>query len=354
MDTPENRFIKSIVSQSRKRLHNFENRLRQHNGAPDNQRISDSFLQELQQWQRPLKKMLSQSFLSEVSPSPRLQRESLVLQQKAGYSAVYRIWQKLKLYLDVFDGMTHVSMKSVAEIYEIWCFLSIQQILTDELGFSEKPRALTKLRLNELLEYRFKDGFAGAFEFERTDGIGARLAHEPLFQKSKTNPKTYLVNQKPDIVLEVTFPGPDARRYLWVFDAKYRISHEVDRFGMQNADNTDYVPDDAINQMHRYRDALIGTAHGPHSTSKHRPVFAAFALYPGHFDQRQEDNPYAHAIDEIGIGAFALLPSRHDTAGRYWLTQFLQQQIGTQAPQYDRQLAQEQLLVQEAARIPHY
>lgn len=354
VDTPENRFIKGIVVQSRKRLHHFERRLRQHNDAPDNQRISESFLQELAQWQRPLQKMLSQTFLSEVHASPHLQRESLVLQQKTGYSAVYRIWQKLKLYLDVFDGMTNISMKSVAEIYEVWCFLSIQQILEDDLGFTEKPRSAAKLTLNSLLEYRFKDGFAGAFEFERADGISARLAHEPLFQKSKTNPKTYLVNQKPDIVLEVTFPEPNARRYLWVFDAKYRISHEVDRFGRQSTDNTDYVPDDAINQMHRYRDALIGTTSGPHSTSKHRPVFAAFALYPGHFDQPQEDNPYAHAIDEIGIGAFALLPSQYNTAGRYWLTRFLQQQIGTQASRYSRQLTQEQLLVQEAARIPHY
>ncbi|GAA3893605.1 hypothetical protein GCM10022228_00910 [Halomonas cibimaris] len=262
VDTPENRFIKSIVEQSHKRLRHFENRLRQHNKAPDNQRISDSFLQELQQWQRPLQKMLGQSFLSEVRPSPRLQQESLVLQQKAGYSAVYRIWQKLKLYLDVFDGMTHISMKSVADIYEIWCFLSIHQIVVDVLGFTEKPRALNRLKRSELFEYRFKDGFAGAFEFERADGISARLAHEPLFQKSTTNPKTYLVNQKPDIVLEVTFPGPDARRYLWVFDAKYRIRHTLDRCG-KSTDNTDYVPDDAINQMHRYRDALIGTASGP-------------------------------------------------------------------------------------------
>lgn len=356
VDTPENRFIKGIVAQSKKQLHAFENRLRNSRGAPDNQRISDSFLAELGQWQRPLQKMLDQSFLQEVRPSPVLQRESLVLQQKTGYSAVYRIWQQLKLYLDVFDGMTGVSMKSVAEIYEVWCFLSLQQILTDDLGFSEKTRALPKLTINDFFEHRFKDGFAGAFEFKREDGITARLAHEPLFRKGGTNPRTYLITQKPDIVLEVTLPAPDNQRFLWVFDAKYRINNEKSRFDTEDIDATDYVPDDAINQMHRYRDALIGTTRGEHSeeTTKSRPVFAAFALYPGHFDQRQEDNPYADAIAEIGIGAFALLPSHDDTAGRYWLTRFLQEQIGTQDQEYGLQSAQEQLLVQEAARIPHY
>lgn len=73
------------VSRSKRQLAEFEQKLGQSNQAPERQRLSDSFLNELHNWQQPLQKVLS--------------RESLVLQQKTGYSAVYRVWQELKFYL---------------------------------------------------------------------------------------------------------------------------------------------------------------------------------------------------------------------------------------------------------------
>ena len=68
-----------------------------------------------------------------------------------------------------------------------------------------------------------------------------------------------------------------------------------------NSSYIDHVPDDAINQLHRYRDALIHLSAQGVEHHKSRPVFGAFALYPGYFDQSQEPFPYAHAIQEIGI-----------------------------------------------------
>ena len=100
-------------------------------------------------------------------------------------------------------------------------------------------------------------------------------------------------------------------------------------------------------------------------TKKSRPVFGAFALYPGFFVQTQRQNPYAAAIEEVGIGAFALLPSQADThyCGHHWLLEFLQAQIGpaptpqngqSNAAIYSTAGIAERLFVQEAARIPYY
>ncbi|MEG7566420.1 restriction endonuclease-like protein [Vibrio cholerae] len=406
VDTPENRFIKMAVSKSKRQLAEFEQKLRQSNQAPERQRLSDSFLNELHSWQQPLQKVLGQSFLKEVGAYTGLNRESLVLQQKTGYSAVYRIWQELKFYLDVFGNQSSISMKSVAEIYEVWCFLCLKQILEQELGFELVENGATKLAQNDFFEYQLKDGFAGAFRFKRSDGVTARLAHEPKFTKKGQSIRSYLVNQEPDIVLEVTLPkSPDLtkadsseeKQFIWLFDAKYRIKTEKNRFDDSNEDieSTDYVPDDAINQMHRYRDALIRLSepHGHESSSgnagqpakKSRPVFGAFALYPGFFDQTTTPNPYAAAIEEVGIGAFALLPSQDEpsqnepsqnelsqtdpnqTKSRYsghqWLLEFLQAQIGTapnaQTEQNNEAMypvagMAERLYVQDAARIPYY
>jgi hypothetical protein len=382
VDTPENRFIKMAVSQSKRQLAEFEQKLRQSNQAPERQRLSDSFLNELHSWQQPLQKVLGQSFLKEVGAYTGLSRESLVLQQKTGYSAVYRIWQELKFYLDVFGNQSSISMKSVAEIYEVWCFLCLKQILEQDLGFELVENSATKLAQNDFFEYQLKDGFAGAFRFKRSDGVTARLAHEPKFTKKGQAIRSYLVNQEPDIVLEVTLPksadftkadSSEEKQFIWLFDAKYRIKNEKNRFDDSNEDidSKDYVPDDAINQMHRYRDALIRLTESHPNISdeppvkKSRPVFGAYVFYPGYFKQNLERNPYASAIAEVGIGAFALLPSQSEDSycGHQWLLEFLQEQIGTvpnaqngqnNMASYSVASMAERLYVQEAARIPYY
>ena len=372
VDTPENRFIKMAVSKSKRHLAEFEQKLRQSNQAPERQRLSDSFLNELHSWQQPLQKVLGQSFLKEVGAYTGLSRESLVLQQKTGYSAVYRIWQELKFYLDVFGNQSSISMKSVAEIYEVWCFLCLKQILEQDLGFELVENSVSKLAQNDFFEYQMKDGFAGAFSFKRSDGVTARLAHEPKFTKIGKSIRSYLVSQEPDIVLEVTLPkstssdsgSSEEKQFIWVFDAKYRIKTTKNRFDDSDEDieTIDYVPDDAVNQMHRYRDALIrlsdfsSSAKIGQPAKKSRPVFGAFALYPGFFDQATSSNPYATAIEEVGIGAFALLPSESGCMGHKWLLEFLRGQIGLSntATSVQPVNLMDKLYLQEAARIPYH
>lgn len=356
LDTPENRFIRMVVSKSRQQLGLFEQRLRQHNRLPERQRLSDAFLDELGNWQQPLQKMLDNSFLKEVGDYAGMSGESLVLQQKTGYSTVYRAWQELRLYLDVLAGQTEVSMKSVAEIYEIWCFLRIRQMLLDNLGFTESRHNQAPLKLDELYQYQLKDGLAGAFRFTRPDGVTAYLSHERVFRPDSHPLRSYLVTQKPDIVLEVVLPGDKQakkRRFIWLFDAKYRIRNEsgADDEDLPDINPVDFVPDDAINQMHRYRDALIhldGSRDEPHRS---RPVYGAFALYPGYFPLGTP-NPYAEAIHAIGIGAFPLLPDAKGASGGAWLLEFLVGQIGS--GQYSPRELGERLYVQDAVRIPPY
>lgn len=359
VDTPENQFIKMVVTQCANRMAKFEADLRAGNQVSDRQRLSKAFLEQIHSWQKPLRKMKNQTFLREVGEYRALTSESLVLQQKTGYSAVYRIWQELKFYLDAFAGQASVSMKSVAEIYEVWCFLALRNILIEQLGFKDISRGRSELTLNHYYEYQLKDGFAGAFEFEREDGMRAKLAHEPLFGKKGKYIRSYLVNQAPDIVLEVQQPDPGGKRFIWVFDAKYRIKADSDRFGEDRLDDRDLVPDDAINQMHRYRDALIRVVTDQHSGiyNKSRPVIGAFALYPGYFEQERDENPYKDGISEVGIGAFAMLPDTNGSSGMFWLTEFLRDQIGTASllpATYQTRSFAEQLYIRESARIPYH
>ncbi len=357
-DTAENRFVKMAVERCSSKLTQLEMRLRQDNQLPDRQRLSDSFFHELVHWRRPLKQFRRNDFIKEAGRFEGLSGQEAALQRKTGYTAFYRCWQELRYYLDAFADESRISLKSVAEIYEVWCFLEIRGVLTDELGFQEKVLRTPGLEIKEFYEYKLQDGFAGAFEFERDDGVVARLAHEPRILKNGKDIKSYLVNQKPDILLEIELPGIDKRRLVWIFDAKYRVRVSGGHDEVEADDGIDYVPDDALNQMHRYRDALIRIVEveTDFPGSKSRPVVGAFALYPGFFEQAVETNPYDLAIREVGIGAFALLPSEGSRNGRFWLTAFLRSQISDRIASYnvnEPSAGRDQFYVRESARIPY-
>lgn len=335
VDTPENRFVKMAVNRSLKILANFDRTLSQENAKTN--RLSEAFFQRLEQWQKPLRLFQHQSFLQQVGDFQGLSKESLVLQQRSGYQRVFQIWQELKHYLDIFEqNNAEISQKSVAEIYEVWCFLALRRCLL-KLGFNEKYRKKALLTQADDFSLIMKDGIRGGFHFEK-DGVQICLAHEPKFGKNNRTIKSFVTPQKPDIFLEVSFPNK--LRYIWLFDAKYRIKTEQPKDETDDIEHIDYVPDDAINQMHRYRDALI-LLDNSQLTPKSRPVFGAFALYPGFFDQQAVENPYQNAIDEVGIGAFALLPTED---GDYWLTEFLRSKLQLKQ-------AHDNLWLQHEARI---
>ena len=75
-----------------------------------------------------------------------------------------------------------------------------------------------------------------------------RLAHEPIFRSNGNPIRSYLVTQRPDCCWRISFRR---RKCIWLFDAKYRLKT------ISQSSDIDHVPDDAINQLHRYRDALL-------------------------------------------------------------------------------------------------
>jgi len=339
LDTPENRFVKWVVVSSVEKLSRI---LLASNAA----RLSDSFRGDLEEWRETLQRMGRARIFDEVGAFTGLSRESLLLQQGAGYAKIYRCWQQLKWHLALLEGEAELSVRNAAQLYEVWCFLELRRILTEELGCCETKTLLPNLA-NTGLGVEFKDGMAGAFRFERADGLKVRLAHEPVFKASGNPVGTWTTTQKPDIYLEATMP--DGAELAWVFDAKYRMQAD-DQSGSDGELIEDLVPDDAINQMHRYRDALIHRGESTHGLrQKSRPVFGAYALYPGYFDQHKTRNPYDEAIQQTGIGAFSLLPAP-DGSGSVWLASFLKTSLGSAHDAPSAFVTDAQFL-QEAPRI---
>lgn len=320
VDTPENRFVKMVLSHASRRIAAFSTAAKLHQQSPDKDRLSSSFFTELSSWQKALNELHAHPMFESVGAYQDTAQESLVLQQRAGYAAVYRIWQELKLYLELFGAQAFVSVKSVAELYEVWCFLEIRRQLL-LMQFVE-----TKLSMQNLktvgFEKTMEDGLGAAFTFSRFDGITLRLAHEPGFGRKQPPKVGYIYSwttyQKPDILLEATFAST-GETVRWIFDAKYRLDKD-DTSGQQLA------PEDAINQMHRYRDALIYMDKAQllgEPPRKTRPVAGAFVLYPAMADEAMQTNPYQRSIDDVGIGAFPALPGQ----ANQWLAAFLRSRL---------------------------
>jgi hypothetical protein len=275
-------------------------------------------------------------------------RESLVLHHRVGYAKVYRIWQQLKLYLDFLGSDASVSVRSVEQLYEIWCLLEVRRLLI-KLGFNEgkSPKRLLKTSGFEKSLKKADE----TFHFHRPDGMKALLVHEPSYSGGKKQEfekiYSWTTTQRPDILLEIELPSGE--RVRWLFDAKYRIDAKENK--AWPGAGIDTVPDDAINQLHRYRDSLIYISEAAEdgNSDKSRPIVGAFALYPGWFDQRKAENPYKESIEAVGIGAFPLLPERENR----WLAEFLESQLGEYGEVAINEIKDaDELFLQETLRIP--
>ena len=135
---------------------------------------------------------------------------------------------------------------------------------------------------------------------------------EHLTDESDTNINTDIAEttsktteQRPDIVLRLS-KKEDAILYTYLFDAKYRIRDTT----IPSHNGVEVPPVDAINQMHRYRDAIYYT----HSNDEQlkREVIGGYVLYPGNLTKEQFENSYYwRSVDEVNIGAFPLKPGGH-------------------------------------------
>jgi hypothetical protein len=151
----------------------------------------------------------------------------------------------------------------------------------------------------------------------------AELVYNPK-QTDKKNDSISMENlisptvpQKPDIVLQLTKNDLHQNmKMTYLFDAKYRIDDRVN--------NVDTPPDDAINQMHRYRDAIYYKEQS--SPKMKKEVIGGYILFPGNGDTADvQVSKFYKSIKEVNIGAFPLRPN--DKMNRRLLVDFIQSLI---------------------------
>ncbi|WP_315355576.1 DUF2357 domain-containing protein [Prevotella denticola] len=321
-DTQENRFLKFALHQISKRYEKLRQRIEAVRTASDTMKAAMLATSET------LKRLQHHPFFRTIGRFKGMSQESMVLQKATGYSLVYRTWNLLRRAYSLNDGLYRLQTKDIATLYEIWCFIEVSHIVKEQLHLeNEDVEHRNRMEMNGIFSWELGKGEHSRILF-RKDGIElAELVYNPK-NADKENDNVGMKNlvvptvpQKPDIVLQLTKNDlQQGMKMTYLFDAKYRID------GRDNG--VDTPPEDAINQMHRYRDAIYYKDYDANALKKE--VIGGYILFPGDGDpDGVAVSKFYKTIKEVNIGAFPLRPK--DVENRKLLENFIEELIQTKS-----------------------
>lgn len=318
VDTVENRFVKFTLKSIVNRLEAFARICEEHSKT-----VSENFVRDLRKRKAVLEKILRRPFFAGVGRFTGFRQQSMVLQRKQGYADIFATWLMLQKTIDTTQTGFAAGHRPISALYEFWCFLRIADVLEKEYAFPVPKGRIEGARVyDDLFEEPDPDKIdlktlsALTFEYPETAGVRVKLLYQQNYGKENADGDLAYYNpQRPDIVLALE---RDGETYTYLFDAKYRID---------TRDGKDASPAEPINDMHRYRDAILYRAQeGDRKLS--RQIVGAYVLYPGRPLPASYD--YAELVERENIGAIPLLPGE---AGGKALAEFIGQILGKKTPE---------------------
>lgn len=293
-NTPENRFLKHALLTVQKRYSALAERV-----LLQDTRMADTYRDRIACTRDELNRLSRHPFFRTVGPFDGIKQESLILQKDTNYSKVFRIFAILQKSFSLNDGLYRMETKDIATLYEIWCFIQLEKVVK-ELTDTE-PEQHSRTEMSGLFTYSLGKGELSKIIFKKDDVTLAELVYNPRHSdkddvKGIGELESKTVPQKPDIVLQLTKDDlQEGMKLTYLFDAKYRLEKD----GVN-----DVPPDDAINQMHRYRDAIYYNSKHQDEKIK-KEVIGGYILFPGQMD---DTSRFRRSIDEVNIGAFPMRP----------------------------------------------
>ncbi len=323
-DTQENRFLKYALGQITSKYETLKQRIETIRG------IGNPLREEMKTMLSTLKHLQRHPFFRTVGRFKGLTQESLVLQRATGYSQVYRTWNLLRRAYSLNDGLYRLQSKDIATLYEIWCFIEVSHIVREQLGINVDVDHRNRMEMNGVFTWELGKGEHSRILF-RKDGVElAELVYNPKHTEKENDSISMehlvvpTVPQKPDIVLQLTKDDIEkGMKMTYLFDAKYRINDRTN-------EGVDTPPDDAINQMHRYRDAIYYKDNQTADGKLKKEVIGGYILFPGNGDPLEVAKAkFQQSLDEVNIGAFPLRPN--DEENRKLLEHFIKELIETKS-----------------------
>ena len=265
----------------------------------------------LAEYTRTFRQLETAGFFTKVGEFEGFRQESAILQQRSGYSQIYKAWLMLKNSLDLVDGKMDIGMKKIWELYEIWCFLVMKRLIAKVLNLDLNDSEHVREDKSQMLNTMVKSEMTHVVEFDnKANGDVVRLEYQHTYNRSTKEFKTTTTEQRPDIVVTIRKTNGFVLTYL--YDAKYRVQDDKNDCELDDGadiDIADYPMPDAINQMHRYRDAIY-YAIKEDERPRGKEIIGGYILFPGRTEGDAIENRYFYkSIKKVNIGAFPLLPA---------------------------------------------
>jgi hypothetical protein len=220
----------------------------------------------------------------------------------------------LSLGLRLSGGPIRLSVKDLSLLYEYWCYLSLVKLVSELTGQRIPIRDLLGVEQNGL-RVLLQKGKETTVPFDMNDGRHLAVTYNPRFQN-----EPLLVPQQPDIVLSIF--DRDWPKVRLVVDAKYRIESSEEYVRRYRSVGP---PDDAINVLHRYRDAILdGEPSAQGGVTPKRTVVEGVALFP-YSEQTSggfRKSRLWESLNRLGVGAIPALPGETGYL-REWLEETL-------------------------------
>ena len=313
-NTRENRFVKFTLDRISKRLTSIVATIKAKNArAKKTDKVADSELAELDGYVSSIRRLANSKLFRNLRGEP-LRSESMVLQKRTGYAQVYKHWLLLQKGIELFEGANAIGVRPIWELYELWCFLKMRQMVADILGLHfDIPEEITENPMPMIKPFEDNNQEHTVF-YNCADGSKVRLHYQHTYSRKTGEVHTATTENRPDIVL--TIIRPDGFELTYLFDAKYRLLddnklNKEDREELTANGGADTPPADAINQMHRYRDAIYyGSDRQTHAAKE---IIGGYILFPGRGDNDSVRQRFFYkSIETVNIGAFPLLPDASD------------------------------------------
>lgn len=312
IDTQENRFLKYALMQIAKR---FEKLIKKLNILD---KLDEATREDLTRVRDELNHLKKHPFFRTIGEFKGFRQESLILQRATYYSTIYRFWVMLNRSYDIEEGNLELSTKDIATLYELWCFIELKNLIQKIVGIV--PEETRGEHANWLLK-KFRNSEQSKVIFKKGDIQLAEVIYNPEIRNANSQKSTMGIDeniislttdQRPDIVLRL-----DNAQLTYLFDAKYRLDEEDNE--------VDSPPEEAINQMHRYRDAIYYCEKDRHESKKE--IIGGYILFPGN-SNNSELSRFYRSIEQVNIGAFPFRPSDDGGVGdSHLLEKFLRERL---------------------------
>lgn len=293
-DTPENRYIKYLLTRTASRLQQIASTSETGDDDADmsaEEKFFDHFRPIARKMLREVERLIQNSFLRHIQPSAERIDRSQVLQKHPTYSAFARTARLLNGGLSATGGVLGIGIKHIAELYEYWCFLKLVSLLRQR--FELKQQSLVKLKHTRVV-VTLEKGKQAAVRFIGATGEQIELIYNRTFIDLPTLP------QRPDNIIQLT-----NGETLHILDAKYRIA--FDNRYLQQFATPGPTPED-INTMHRYRDAIVLPEVLGGGGYKRGAVKDAVVLFPYLDEGTYKDHRFFSSIKKVQIGGLPFLP----------------------------------------------